>query len=89
MNQQIAVDLIRNALLMTFWVSLPVLSVLFVVGIVISLIQTLTAIQDPAVGAIPRLAVLLVVISLGLPWMLGRLINYAHELLTALGRYAH
>jgi flagellar biosynthetic protein FliQ len=89
MNQQIAVDLIRNALLMTFWVSLPVLAVLFVVGIVISLFQTLTSIQDPAVGAIPRLAVLLVVISLGLPWMFGRLINYTHELLTALGRYAH
>jgi flagellar biosynthesis protein FliQ len=88
MNQQVAIDLIRHALMMAMWTALPMLVVLFVFGVLISLLQTLTSIQDPSFGAVPRLATVLMALLITLPWMLGRIINYTEQLIVNLARYA-
>lgn len=88
MNQELAIQLIQQALMLTMWLCLPLLGALFVVGVMISLLQTLTSIQDPSFGAVPRLATLFVALLLVLPWMLMRLITYSERLLTDLSRYA-
>jgi len=64
------------------------LGILFIVGVVISLLQTLTSIQDPSFGAVPRLAALFVALLLVLPWILMRLITYSERLLADLSKYA-
>jgi flagellar biosynthesis protein FliQ len=89
MNQQVAVDLVRQALLAAMWISLPMLCVLFVIGVVVSLVQTLTSIQDPSFGTVPRLGALLLTILFALPWMLGRLVTYTENLVQSLSRYAN
>jgi flagellar biosynthesis protein FliQ len=89
MNEQVAVDLVRQALLAAMWISLPMLCVLFAIGIVISLVQTLTSIQDPSFGSVPRLGALLLAILFSLPWMLGRLVTYTEDLIRNLSRYAN
>ena len=83
-----AIDLFRQALMTTFWVSMPLLLIGFVVGIVISLVQILTSIQDPSFGAAPRLSAFLFGTLLVLPWMLNRLMSYTTDLFGDLGRYA-
>jgi flagellar biosynthetic protein FliQ len=83
-----AIDLFRQALITTFWVSMPLLVIGFIVGIVISLVQILTSIQDPSFGAAPRLAAFLIGALLVLPWMLHRLMAYTMELFGDLSRYA-
>jgi flagellar biosynthetic protein FliQ len=83
-----AVDVIRQALMMAFWLSLPLLAVGFAAGVLMSLFQILTSIQDPAVGAIPRLAAFLAGFLIFLPWMLLRLVGYTESILGNLGRYA-
>ena len=88
MSPAFATDLIRQALLASFWLCLPLLAVGFVAGIVISLVQTVTAIQDSAFGAVPRLAVFLAAFLLLLPWMLGKWMTYTVALLGDLTRYA-
>jgi flagellar biosynthetic protein FliQ len=88
MNQQIAIDLIRQALTMAMWISLPLLVVLFVLGVVVSLVQTLTSIQDPSFGAVPRLATVLVTFLIALPWMVSRLVSYTEQLISNLAKYA-
>jgi flagellar biosynthetic protein FliQ len=88
MNQQIAIDLIRHALTMAMMICLPLLVVLFVFGVVISLLQTLTSIQDPSFGAVPRLTVLFVGCLVALPWMVSRMVNYTETLITNLVKYA-
>ncbi len=55
-----AVDLFRQALMMAFWLALPLLAVGFVVGIVVSLIQIVTSMQDTSFSTVPRLAAFLV-----------------------------
>lgn len=71
-----------------FWLTLPLLAVSFVVGIVMSLLQIVTSIQDAAFATVPRLVVLLVALVLLLPWMLMRLMSYTTGLLGGLERYA-
>ena len=74
--------------MMAFWLSLPLLAVGFAAGVLMSLFQILTSMQDPAVGAIPRLAAFLAGLLIFLPWMLLRITSYTETLLGNLGRYA-
>jgi flagellar biosynthetic protein FliQ len=87
-TQQQVVDIIRQALMTTFWLSLPLLAVGFLIGVIVSLVQIVTSMQDPAIGAVPRLAAFLAGVILFLPWMLVKLTSYATALLGDLGRYA-
>jgi len=88
MTPELAVNVIRHALIETFWLSLPLLAIGFAVGIAISLVQVLTSIQDTAFGAVPRLAAFLLGVLLMLPWMISRLIAYTGVLFGDFGRYA-
>jgi flagellar biosynthetic protein FliQ len=88
MTAEMAVSIIRHALIETFWLSLPLLAIGFAVGIVVSLLQVLTSIQDTAFGAVPRLAAFLAGMLILLPWMMSRLISYTGLLLRDFGQYA-
>jgi flagellar biosynthetic protein FliQ len=88
MTPELAVQIFRHTLMETFWLSLPLLAIGFVVGIVISLLQVLTSIQDTSFGAVPRLAAFLVGVLVMLPWMTIRLITYTTTLFGDFGRYA-
>lgn len=88
MTPQNVVDLIRQAFWNTFWLSLPLLVVGFAAGIVISLVQIVTSIQDSSFGAVPRLVAFLIALVIFLPWMLGRLLSYTVSLLGDFSRYA-
>jgi flagellar biosynthetic protein FliQ len=89
MTPEFVVDLIRQALLATFWLAAPLLAVGFLAGITVSLVQIATSMQDNAFSTIPRLAVFLVSFVLLLPWMLEKILFYTANLWKDLGRYAH
>jgi flagellar biosynthesis protein FliQ len=88
MNAHTVVDLLRQALLATFWISLPILTIGLLAGIVMSLVQIVTSMQDTAVGTVPRLAAFLVGLLFLLPWMLARMVSYTTVLFGDLTRYA-
>ena len=83
------VDLFRTLFVTTFWISVPILAVGFVIGIVMSLAQILTSIQDSSFSTVPRLAAFMVALMLAMPWMLMRIIAYTTTLFGDLGRFAH
>jgi flagellar biosynthetic protein FliQ len=89
MTTGMVVDLIRGTFLTTFWLALPVLAVGFVVGIVMSLTQILTSIQDSSFSTVPRLTAFLTVLVVAMPWMLGKLMSFTIGLFGNLGRFAH
>jgi len=89
MSTAAVVDLMRTAFLTTFWLSVPVLAVGFVVGIVMSLAQILTSIQDSSFSTVPRLTAFLCALVLAMPWMLSKLMVYTTDLFGNLGRFAH
>jgi flagellar biosynthetic protein FliQ len=88
MTPEMAVNIFRHTLMETFWLSIPLLAIGFVVGIAISLLQVLTSIQDTSFGAVPRLAAFLLGLLLLLPWMTSHLIAYTTSLLSDFARYA-
>jgi flagellar biosynthetic protein FliQ len=88
MTPESVVDLVRNALLVSFWLGAPLLAIGFAAGVVISLVQIATSMQDAAFSTIPRLVVFLLGILLLLPWMLQRTMSYTLTLFGDLGRYA-
>jgi flagellar biosynthetic protein FliQ len=89
MSTAAVVELMRNVFMTTFWLGLPVLVVGFVVGIVISLAQILTSIQDSSFSTVPRLAAFLAAMLLAMPWMLSKLISYTTALFGDFGRFVH
>jgi len=89
MNSQTVSEIVRAALMQTYWLALPLLLVGFVAGAIVSLIQIVTSIQDSAFGSVPRLAAFLAALFLFLPWMLTRLMDYTIGIFGNLGRYAH
>lgn len=88
MTPEMVVEVIRQALLMAFWLAAPLLAIGFIAGIAISLLQILTSIQDSAFGTVPRLAAFLAGILFTMPWMLRKIVGYTVTLLGDLGRYA-
>jgi flagellar biosynthesis protein FliQ len=89
MTPEMAVELFRHMLLQTFWLSLPILAIGLVVGVVVSLLQVLTSIQDSSFGAVPKLAAFLFGLLLLLPWMTAKIVSYTSALFSDFGRYAH
>ncbi len=88
MTTAAVVDLFRGVLMTTFWLCLPILTIGFIVGILISLVQIITSMQDASFGAVPRLAAFLFGLLLLMPWMLSRMMTYTVGLFGDLGRYA-
>jgi flagellar biosynthetic protein FliQ len=88
MTPDAVVQIIRDALMLAFWVAAPMLAIGFFVGIVISLVQIATSMQDTAFSTVPRLIAFLAGILLLLPWMLQRTMAYTTGILGDLGRYA-
>ncbi|HXJ39824.1 MAG TPA: flagellar biosynthetic protein FliQ, partial [Bryobacteraceae bacterium] len=81
-------QLVRDALMATFWLSAPVLAMGFAASVVISLLQILTSIQDATFNTVPRLAAVLVALIVSMPWMLQRAMSYTTTLLGDFSRYA-
>ncbi len=79
MGVQDAIDLGREAIWTTLLIGSPILVAGLVVGLVIGLLQALTQIQEQTVALVPKIVVMVLVVSLTLPWLLNQLIQYATE----------
>lgn len=76
MDLQQAVDLIRHTLILALIVSAPMLLIGMVVGIVVSLFQAVTQIQEQTLTFIPKIVAMVAAAILLMPWMSNRLIEY-------------
>ena len=76
-----AIDWSREALRMALLLGGPLLAVALLVGLLISVCQTMTHLHEPVVGLIPRLVVVTLVLLAILPWMINRWVSYAVNLI--------
>ena len=88
MTPEMVVEIVRQALLLAFWLAAPLLLIGFAAGVAISLVQIVTSIQDSAFGTVPRLAAFLAGMLLLMPWMLRKIVGYTVALLGDFSRYA-
>ena len=88
MTPETVVQIIRQALMTTFWLAAPLLLLGFAVGIVVNLIQVATSLQDSAFSTFPRLAAFLTGVLLMMPWMLKKLTAYTIDVFSSISTYA-
>jgi flagellar biosynthesis protein FliQ len=81
MDPQEAIDLGREALWTMLLIGSPVLVAGLIVGLVISLFQAITQIQDQAVAFVPKIVVMLLVLSVALPWLIAQMLQYTTDLI--------
>ncbi len=85
MNSDALGALFREGMTLLAVVGGPLLGALLLVGLVIGVLQSATQIQEPSVGAVPRIAtVVLLAIFLG-PWMMERLARFLHIAIERMG----
>ena len=88
MSPGLAVQLINQAMITALMVAAPLLVTALVVGVLVSLVQALTQIQEQTLTFIPKLVAVAVVLLLCMPWMVRQLVQYvigAFDLLPGLG----
>ncbi len=76
MNAQMVLTMGQEALLTLLMVSAPVLGIVLLVGLLVSLIQAVTQINEATLTFIPKLVAAVVVFAISGPWMLNVLIDY-------------
>jgi len=77
-----ATDLLRDAMLMTLIIIGPILAIGMVVGLVISLVQAVTQIQEQSLAFVPKIFAMALAVVVVMPWMFQRLIEYTRHLFT-------
>jgi len=80
LNQDTVISLATQAMTLAFEVAGPILLVGLVVGLLVSLFQAVTQIQEQSLSFIPKIVALAVLIVILGPWMLDRMVNYATNL---------
>ncbi len=80
MDMTAALDLGREALLVSLIIAAPVLGVGVVVGLVISVIQTVTQLNDQTLALVPKIIAMVAATMLLVPWLATRLIEYAQAM---------
>ncbi|RCK75267.1 MAG: Flagellar biosynthesis protein FliQ [Candidatus Ozemobacter sibiricus] len=81
-------ELLKDTMFLAFLLSLPMLAISTLVGVIISVIQTATSIQDQSLSFIPKLlATVASLVAFG-PWMLSLLMQFTFRLLSGLQNFA-
>jgi flagellar biosynthetic protein FliQ len=75
-------DAVRTMLVITLKILLPILGVGVVIGLVISILQAVTSIQDQTIAFVPKLVVMIGMILALIPWIVARLGDFAREMFT-------
>lgn len=76
------VDTVRAALMVTMKIALPILASGVVVGLFISIVQSITSIQEQTLTFVPKILVMLMVAVLLIPWIVQRLLEFATYMFT-------
>ena len=84
MPHTLVTDLARNAMMVALIVGAPMLAVALIVGLLVSIFQTVTQIQEQTLSFVPKLLAVAVTFLLALPWVLQLLVKYTTELFRGL-----
>ena len=84
MNQDTITHLPVQAMEVTLKVSAPFLVAGLVVGLLVSIFQAATSIQEQTLSFIPKIVVVGIVVAVGGPWMLDQIVSYTQNLFNSI-----
>ncbi|AKP79179.1 flagellar biosynthesis protein FliQ [Priestia aryabhattai] len=87
MNGEFVISLAEKGVYTILIVSGPLLLLALVVGLIISIFQATTQIQEQTLAFVPKIVAVLVGIVFFGPWMLSKMISFTYEIFANLYRY--
>ncbi|KQR60887.1 flagellar biosynthesis protein FliQ [Acidovorax sp. Leaf160] len=76
MTPQFALTIGREALTLLLMISMPLLGVVMAVGLLVSVFQAVTQINEATLAFVPKLIAAVVVFAIAGPWMVSTLVDY-------------
>jgi flagellar biosynthetic protein FliQ len=87
MTPDLVAELLRQMMKEALILAAPLLIAAALLSFLLSLVQTLTSLQEQSLTSVPRLAAIAMILLAGMPWFLGRMAAYTRLLLLDLHRY--
>jgi flagellar biosynthetic protein FliQ len=88
MSHALVVDLARNAISIALLLAAPMLVVALGIGLIVSVLQAVTQIQEQTLAFVPKLVGVAAVFLVALPWMIQLAVKYTVELFRSIPNFA-
>ncbi len=75
-----ATEIVREAMLVTLMISGPILAVGLVIGLLVSLFQAVTQIQEQTLSFVPKIVAMAATMMVIVPWMGIKLMEFSHKM---------
>lgn len=89
MTTEAIADMAQTALFLIIKTALPVLLVSLVIGLTVSIFQTVTSIQEQTLTFVPKIICVFTALILFGPWMLNNMVGFMTELWNSFSYYVH
>lgn len=86
MFEDVVMGIANQALYTALLVSAPILGVALVVGLLISILQATTQLQEMTLSFVPKIVAVFIVIIIFGPWMLNVMTSFTYDLFTSIPR---
>lgn len=87
MSPEFVIGFARQSIELTLLISLPMLGIGLVVGLVVSIIQAATQIQEMTLTFIPKILSIFIAMLISFPWIMDKIITYTRELFLNIPNY--
>lgn len=87
MTPEFVIGFARQAIELTLLISLPMLGIGMIVGIIVSMIQAATQIQEMTLTMVPKIVAIFLALLIAFPWIMDKMITYTRELFLNLPNY--
>ena len=78
-----AIDLTRQAVMLVVILAVPVLGIALLVGLIVSILQAVTQVQDQTLSFVPKILATLLALVLFGPWMIARIVEFGRDMFQA------
>lgn len=89
MNPELAIDFFKSTVVFALYTVAPFLVLTLVIGLITSLIQSVTSLQEQTLTFVPKLLGLSALLLILTPWLLRSLSEFTISILTRMGALGH
>jgi len=87
MSPEFVVGFAKEAIQLTIMISLPMLGLGLIVGLVVSIFQATTSIQEMTLSFVPKIVAVLLGLLYFAPWMLQKIVAFTHQVISNIPMY--
>lgn len=87
MTPEFIVGFARQAIEITLTISLPMLGIGMIVGVLVSVIQAATQIQEMTLTMVPKIVAIFLALIISFPWIMDKMVSYTRDIFLNLPTY--